>query len=502
MRQLSQLEKRLLRIYAVEKQMDSLGAIGDLEKTINSVSNVTKQLQETTQELFVYVGNIALKVFKPLLTNILGVTIALKEMAKTLSYSLGAITKEYENDSANKLFGSIEEGAEEATESVNGLLGLLSFDKFEALSKSNEQTDDLEKIVSALALYESNFDKIKSHAKEIADSILKWLGYFPQVNQETGDIEYKLKGGLTNLRLILITLESLIALGIYTLVSKLIVSLGTLIYNLIIVDTSLNKIKTTISTISKLGIIAGIVMIFEGLRSGNKVLIILGTTLLSVFSILKLMQALKIKDTIFSNELIMKVKDLTTKLGVLKSTLLGVAGGLALIGASVYIWTQMDKWSAKTKTLVGILGTLASTLLTVAAAWMAVHGAMSWGTAIPVIVGAVSVGIASMVSLVKGIKQYKNGGIVEQGQMFIANEAGAELVGSFDGKTGVANNQMIVSAIEEASYRGFMRAMAQNENQTNVNLNVRGIDNNAVARALFNPMLDEARRNGYNVSKT
>lgn len=503
MRQLSQLEKRLLRIYAVEKQMDSLGAIGDLEKTVNSISNVTKQLKETTQELFVYVGNILQKVFKPLLTNILGVTLALKDMSKSLANSLGAITKEYENNSANKLFGSIEEGAEDATESVNGLLGLLSFDKFEALSKSNEQTDDLEKIVSALALYETNFANIKSRAREIADSILEWLGYLPQVNQETGDIDYKLKDGLTNLRLILVALESLIALGIYTSVSKLIVSLKTMIINLIAVDKSLNKIRTTLSTISRLGVIVGITMIFEGLRSGNKVLIAIGASLTIIFGIIK---SFPIATTI-----IKKISASLIGLNLLCSKLLtkvisiGIASAGIVSGTIIGFLAFTDKINAKTKMLIGTFGTLIGILMTLAGAYIAVQSAKAGVFApgmIATIVGGISLGIGSMMALVKGIKQYKDGGIVEQGQMFIANEAGAELVGSFDGKTGVANNQMIVSAIEEASYRGFMRAMAQNENQTNINLNVQGVDSSAVARALFNPLIEEARRNGYNVSKS
>lgn len=420
MRQLSQLEKRLLRIYAVEKQMDSLGAIGDLEKTVNSISNVIKQLKETTQELFVYIGNIAQKFFKPLLTNILGVTLALKDMSKALSSSLGALTTEYENDSANKLFGSIEEGADNANDSVNELLGTLSFDKFEALTKSTTQTDDLEKITNALALYETNFANIKSRAREIANEILKWLGYVPQVNDETGEIEYKLKEGYTNLRAILVVLESIVALGVYTLVSKLIVVLGTLAYNLIFVNGGLKSIMLSISTISKLGIIAGITMIIEGLRSGNEVLAMVGTTLLSVFSAIKMIEAFNSVAKI--KKIISRIIGLNLLIGKTASALLGVSMGLALVGAGVYIFTQMDKWSAKTKILVGVLGTLTASLMVAATAYLALRSAMSWGAAVPIIVGATVAGAATIWSLIKGIKQYKDGGIVEQGQMFIANE--------------------------------------------------------------------------------
>ena len=45
------------------------------------------------------------------------------------------------------------------------------------------------------------------------------------------------------------------------------------------------------------------------------------------------------------------------------------------------------------------------------------------------------------------IPTYGEGGFPEQGQMFIANEAGAEMVGSIGRRTAVANNDQIVAGI-------------------------------------------------------
>ena len=42
---------------------------------------------------------------------------------------------------------------------------------------------------------------------------------------------------------------------------------------------------------------------------------------------------------------------------------------------------------------------------------------------------------------------YANGGFPDAGQLFIANEAGPEMVGSIGGKTAVANNDQIVDGI-------------------------------------------------------
>lgn len=57
------------------------------------------------------------------------------------------------------------------------------------------------------------------------------------------------------------------------------------------------------------------------------------------------------------------------------------------------------------------------------------------------------------------IPRFANGGMPEDG-LFMANHN--ELVGQFsNGRTAVANNAQIQAGIEEAAYRGFMRAMSQ-----------------------------------------
>lgn len=58
------------------------------------------------------------------------------------------------------------------------------------------------------------------------------------------------------------------------------------------------------------------------------------------------------------------------------------------------------------------------------------------------------------------IPEFEVGGFPEDG-LFFANHS--ELVGKFsNGRTAVANNEMIVAGIEEAAYRGFARANAEN----------------------------------------
>ena len=66
------------------------------------------------------------------------------------------------------------------------------------------------------------------------------------------------------------------------------------------------------------------------------------------------------------------------------------------------------------------------------------------------------------------ISAYANGGFVDQGQMFIAREAGPELVGRIGNKTSVANNDQIVSGIAagvEDANEGVINAVYAVANQ-------------------------------------
>lgn len=58
------------------------------------------------------------------------------------------------------------------------------------------------------------------------------------------------------------------------------------------------------------------------------------------------------------------------------------------------------------------------------------------------------------------IKEFANGGFPDMGQMFVAREAGPELVGRIGKKTAVANNDQIVSAVSGGVYNAMRSAMA------------------------------------------
>lgn len=60
------------------------------------------------------------------------------------------------------------------------------------------------------------------------------------------------------------------------------------------------------------------------------------------------------------------------------------------------------------------------------------------------------------------VPTFANGGFVDEGQLFIAREAGAEMVGNIGRKTAVANNDQIVESVSQGVYEAVQRANGEN----------------------------------------
>jgi hypothetical protein len=68
--------------------------------------------------------------------------------------------------------------------------------------------------------------------------------------------------------------------------------------------------------------------------------------------------------------------------------------------------------------------------------------------------------------------RYAAGGFPPPGQMFIAREAGPELVGTMGGRTAVANNDQIVEGVASGVYEAVVAAMARADGGENASVNV------------------------------
>ena len=71
---------------------------------------------------------------------------------------------------------------------------------------------------------------------------------------------------------------------------------------------------------------------------------------------------------------------------------------------------------------------------------------------------------------------FADGGFPTEGELFMAREAGPELVGKINGRTAVANNDQITDGIRQATYQGMMSALSTADFGSNITIEATGDD--------------------------
>ena len=187
MRQLSQLEKRLLRIYAIYSQMSASGAKDDLSRTIESASNQARIMNEQFKELMTWSGQIILHWLNGigLFKYINALLMTMTEVVKAIAYDSNAVPENF----FNRMF----ENVEDTNDAVDELQGkLLSFDKFETLKGAEDGTLGIDPIIEDLiSKIDVGMGNISMDAKTIADNILKVIGLEKEmyrVTKQNGEV--------------------------------------------------------------------------------------------------------------------------------------------------------------------------------------------------------------------------------------------------------------------------------------------------------------------------
>lgn len=94
------------------------------------------------------------------------------------------------------------------------------------------------------------------------------------------------------------------------------------------------------------------------------------------------------------------------------------------------------------------------------------------------------------------ITAYAGGGLPDAGQMFVAREAGPEMVGTIGGHTAVMNNDQIVASVSAGVYQAVVSAMGGQSDRPIV-LNINGKE---FAKATYGDYQEEGSRRGANTS--
>jgi hypothetical protein len=92
------------------------------------------------------------------------------------------------------------------------------------------------------------------------------------------------------------------------------------------------------------------------------------------------------------------------------------------------------------------------------------------------------------------IPRLAEGGLVNEGQMFIAREAGPEMVGSIGNRTAVVNNDQIVESVSRGVYQAVVAAMGQSGGSQVVEAKV---NDKVLFEVVVNRNRQETMRTGY-----
>lgn len=257
-RQLNRTEKQMLALYAVLRQMQASGAVGDLAKTLDNFANQSRMLSENFKELKTYVGLF----FQELLQS-WGV---LKYINAGVIF-LTEIVKALVNYKTPNFIEGMFESTEAENEALDELQGkLLDFDKFRALDTS-ASTSSLaidQTILDSLKEYRSILDNVNNEARELATKWLKDINIL--IEDENGNLVIN-KQRLNDIKNTLIGIVSAIG-GILAL------NFGVII------------VKSIIKITQSIGLLNGGLLLLDS--------VIVGTF---IFSLVKLIQAFKDGDT-------------------------------------------------------------------------------------------------------------------------------------------------------------------------------------------------------------
>lgn len=497
-RQLNQTEKQLLRILAIYEQMERSGATGDLKKTLASSANQLRMMNEQSKEFatWIGIGFNTLMEKSGILVNINAGLYVATELAKSLAYSLGYVETDWGIEFA--------EGVEKGEEEVEKLKGkLLGFDKFQVLQSgvgADDGTDVIQSLLDAIKNYQKIYEGVENPAVAKATKFLEMLGgKLVDVKNEAGEVVgqiWEFPPALTEtVKLIGSFAAALATLGLIALEKKLwsvvtaitgVVSamtllrvggLGLLIYGLSNLITKWDELSVGMKIVYGAVTVLGAAMIFFSSETLKKQFI---TQLL----------AAQLQLGSFGKAITMVTAQTVS---------LAVGIGLIVSGFSnLQNWGNMSGLERAST----VLKIVAGAAFLAASAIAAFHTSWSVGVA----AGAIAVGLAAIVAsmatasaaakdMQKNIEAHANGGLATKGSLFVAGEAGPELVTKTSGGNSTIMN---MQQLEDAVARGFIRGFAATDD---------GYDSGDTTEVyvdgqrLFNIIRGTARRSGYDFVK-
>lgn len=440
MRQLTRTEKQLLSIYAIFQQMERSGAVGDLEKTMESYANQSRVMAESWQSVKTYSG--------VLLTNIIQKSGGLQYLNALLifiSEVLKALIAQYDAiQSMGDPFETTTDGALSAGEAIDQVKGkLLDFDKFRALNSAEEAGGDIgldDKLLAALSNYKTILGDASMKARELAENMMLATFWTRDDNGELVFVEWKWNIFAETLKTVATFLGVLIGIKIGAWLIKLAkaittVSIAGAKLNTLLLAGAITAFIVLVRLLEKAATALG----FSD-KAARVIAFTIGTTLVGAL--------LLFRTTVIDGKRYLDLFGRTLN-GTFIMPLMAVGVLVAGISALVDAWGKLGNTA---KILIPTLSALAGVITSLALGFTLMKG--NWVGAISI--GAMVAGAGLLVGSKLAAQKYADGGMPDKGTMFIAGEAGAEMVyNTPSGQSGVANIQQIA----QANYSGTMRAL-------------------------------------------
>ncbi len=270
-----------------------------------------------------------------------------------------------------------------------------------------------------------------------------------------------------------------------------------------LLDFALALLGITLGIVAAVKLVAYIGSVWQAVTAMGAFIVSVGTS--AILALKKFIMTISVMAILALGNFKLAITNVVVSLGAMA----------AAVGLAFYIFTNWDTMNGVQR-VISIIGVLTVALLGAAMAFGVFHSAWSLGLAVAGIVAGVTAVIASVESArasipdaesgsagktsaqaTSSISGFANGGMPEKSTLFFANEYGnPELVANFGGGTGVANNEMIVSAIESAAYKGMARAMDEASRVDSEQVAVVNINGREFARATFSDIVAEGKRRG------
>lgn len=206
--ELSYVEKRLVMVVSLTNQLKN--SQGDYARTIESASNQIRVMHEQWDRLSRSVGNVFYPILEKVLPYINAVLMVLTEIFNLIASLVGFKMPEFDYSGltgVSDIALDIEEelgGAGEAVDKLaSKLKGLRNFDKLNVINTPSKNGSAggfgsgyvdpkiMDAFNNAFSDYNDMMDKVQMKATKIRDSIMEWLGFTKQVDDETGEISWK-----------------------------------------------------------------------------------------------------------------------------------------------------------------------------------------------------------------------------------------------------------------------------------------------------------------------